>query len=285
MFHPPGGGQTPPGREGHTLPRTVPAAASSPAGTVASGVAAALAGAGCIAAEAEAAEVLSAAGGDPARLAALVARRVAGEPLAWVVGATTFCGHRLSVDPGVYGPRPHSEALAERAVARLPAAGTAVDLCTGSGAVAAVLGRARPAARVIGVDLDPRAVACARANGVEAHEGDLFAAVPAALRGAVDVVVGVLPYVPTDALALLPRDVRAHEPALALDGGPDGLALLRRAVAEAPAWLRPGGTLLLELGGEQADLLAPALAAASLEVREVLLDAEGDARAVEVVSR
>ena len=110
---------------------------------------------------------------------------------------------KVRVDPWVYVPRWHSEELARRAVERLPVDGTAVDLCTGSGAIARVLTTARPGARVVASDVDARAVACARTNGVEAYAGDLFVPLPQTLEGRVDVVVAVVPYVPTHELPLL----------------------------------------------------------------------------------
>jgi release factor glutamine methyltransferase len=167
---------------------------------------------------------------------------------------------RLTVEPGVYVPRPFTEALARRAASLLPSDGVAVDLCTGSGAVAAVLGAAEPAATVLATDLDEAAVACARRNGVDARLGDLFAPVPPELRGRVDVVTAVTPYVPTAELHLLPRDVVAFEPHAALDGGPDGRTLLERVVRSAPAWLVPGGHLILELGGDEADPVSALMA-------------------------
>ncbi|MCU1487765.1 MAG: methyltransferase [Actinomycetia bacterium] len=195
-----------------------------------------------MAAEAEAAELV-AVGADEA----MVARRERGEPLAWVTGSTLFCGRRVRVRPGVYVPRVQTEELAVRAAAALPPGGRAVDLCTGAGAVAAHLRAEVPTAVVLGVDVDPAAAACARSNGVPAVVADL----DAPLRGTFDVVTAVAPYVPTPALALLPADVQRHEPRLALDGGDDGLDLVRRVVDAAVRLLRPGGALLLELGGEQ----------------------------------
>ncbi|MGH9090232.1 MAG: methyltransferase, partial [Acidimicrobiales bacterium] len=167
----------------------------------------------------------------------------------------------------------------------LPARGVAVDVCTGTGALAVAMGAARPGARVVATDVDPLAVASARANGVEAYHGDLLAPVPAALPGRVDVVIGVVPYVPTGALGLLPRDTLAYEPVLAYDGGPDGAAVLRRVVAGASSALRPGGALLLELGGHQADLLAPDLARHGFDGVTVLRDGDGDVRGVEATLR
>jgi release factor glutamine methyltransferase len=233
-----------------------------------------------VAPDEEAAELVAAAAGDPDLLGTLVDRRCGGEPLAWVVGGVDFCGHRILVDPGVYVPRWQSEPLARRAAAHLPDRGVAVDAATGSGALAVHLARTRPGATVVATDLDPRAVACARANGVDARRGDLLDPVPDALRGRVDVVVAVVPYVPTGSLRLLPRDVLDHEPRTALDGGPAGIDVLIRLVATAPAVLRPGGRLLCELGGDQADHLAPELRRWGFGDTEVLVDDEGDVRGV-----
>lgn len=237
--------------------------------------------AGFVAADEEAAELLDCAGGDAEVLDALVARRLTGEPLAWITGTVTFCGIEVRVAPGVYVPRWHSEPLARRAASRLPPDGVAVDLCTGTGAVARVLREARPSARVVGTDIDERAVACARSNGVEAHVGDLFAPVPDELRGRVDVVVGIVPYVPTAGLEYLQRDTLTFESSRSYDGGPDGMALVRRAVHDAGAFLRPGGTILLEVGADQPDLLAADLAGAGYGPVGVLTDEDGDVRGVE----
>src|SRR3989442_8671298 len=131
--------------------------------------------AGFIAAEAEARELVARAAGDGELLDSLVARRLTGEPLAWITGTVSFCGVEIRVDPGVYVPRWQSEPLARRAVGCLPATGVAIDLCTGSGAIARTLMTQRPAARVVASDIDARAVACAAANGVDVYQGDLFA--------------------------------------------------------------------------------------------------------------
>jgi release factor glutamine methyltransferase len=244
-------------------------------------LAALLARAGCVAAEEEAAELSAAAGGDPSVLRALAERRVDGEPLAWITGHADFGGLSLRVDPGVYVPRWQSLPLARRAARRLPDGGTAVDLCTGSGAVAAVLRAERPAARVVATDTDLRAVACARSNGVGAYVGDLFTGVPAACRGATDVVVAVVPYVPTPELHVLPRDTLRFEDASHYDGGPDGTDLLRRVAADALPFLRRGGALLLELGGQQADLLNPVLERLGYRSLGAWCDEDGDVRGLE----
>jgi len=245
------------------------------------GLTALLEEAGFVAADEEAEDLLDRAAGNGELLDALVARRLTGEPIAWITGRVTFAGLQVRVDPGVYVPRWHTEALARRAVARLPGHGVAVDLCTGTGAVAAVLRAAHPDARVVATDVDPLAVACAAANGVEAYAGDLFAPLPEELRGMVDVVVGVVPYVPTPDLPLLQRDTFAFESARAYDGGTDGADVLRRVIADSPAFLRPGGALLLELGGDQADLLASDLERLGFTDVVPLLDEEDDVRGIE----
>jgi release factor glutamine methyltransferase len=240
-----------------------------------------LSGAGFVAPEEEADEILLAAAGDGERLGALLARRLTGEPLEWVVGRMSFCDLEIRVDQGVYVPRRQSQALAARAAAHLPAGGTAIDLCTGAGAIAKVLAATDPRARVVASDLDPRAVACARSNGVEAYEGDLFTPLPDGLVGTVDVVVGVVPYVPTPALPLLHHDALAFESRSSYDGGPDGADLLRRALAESPRFLRPGGVVLLELGGEQADLLHDDLERLGYGDLTVRRDEDDDVRGIE----
>jgi release factor glutamine methyltransferase len=240
-----------------------------------------LAAAGFLSAREEEQELRRAAADDDRLLAALAERRLAGEPLAWIVGSAGFCGLRVRVEPGVYVPRPHTQALALRAAALVPAHGIAVDVCTGSGAVAAVLADRRPGATVLATDADERAVACARANGVDARLGDLFAPLPAAVRGRVDVVTAVVPYVPTRELRSLQRDTFAFESALAYDGGPDGTVILRRALAGAAGVLRTGGTALLELGGDQADLLADHVGLLGFAVTSILADEDGDVRGIE----
>ena len=139
----------------------------------------------------------------------------------------------------------------------------------------------RPRARVVACDVDERAVACATANGVEAYCGDLFAPLPRTLEGAVDVVVGVVPYVPTPALPLLQRDTFAFEPPLSYDGGGDGTEILRRVLTGSPRFLRRGGALLIELGGEQADALGDDLARLGYADVSVLVDEDGDVRGIE----
>ena len=237
--------------------------------------------AGFIAADEEARELVARAAGDGELLDSLVARRLTGEPLAWIIGKVAFCGVEIRVDLGVYVPRWQSEPLARRAVECLPATGIAIDLCTGSGAIAKILATNRPAARVVASDIDGLAVACAAANGVEVYRGDLFGPLPRGVEGRVDVVVGVVPYVPTPELPMLQRDTFAFESTLAYDGGPDGTDILKRVLRESRRFLRPGGTLLLELGGGQADGLRGELAPLGYVDVTVLMDEDDDVRGIE----
>jgi len=146
-----------------------------------------------------------------------------------------------------------------------------VDLCCGAGAVGAALAAAVSQLEVHAVDIDPAAAACARRNlegfGGRVYEGDLFDPLPPALRGRVAIIVANVPYVPTDEMRLLPAEARAHEPRVALDGGPDGLDLLRRVAAGAPAWLAPGGHLLIETSERQAPSAVAAFVASGLRAR------------------
>ena len=139
-------------------------------------------------------------------------------------------------------------------------------------------------ARVVATDLDERAVACAKANGVEAYRGDLFAPLPPGLDGRVDVVAAVVPYVPTSDLALLQRDTFAFESALSYDGGQDGTDVLRRVIAGCPRYLRRDGALLLELGGTRPTCCAEPLARLGFVAVAVLADVDGDVRGIEATS-
>jgi release factor glutamine methyltransferase len=240
-------------------------------------VVARLTAAGCIAAEEEAAELVTAAP-DAATIEVWLRRREEGEPLAWIIGSLEFCGHRLQVDPGVYVPRFQTEDLAHRAAALLPDRGRAVDLCTGAGAIAVHLMVQVPTARVVGIDIDVAAAKCARRNGVRVVVGDLDAPIGAAHT--FDLVTAVAPYVPTGDIRFLPRDVQRYEPRLALDGGLDGLALVRRVVAGAGRLLRPGGWLLIEVGGSQDALLRQTLAAHGFDQVGPWRDEDDDLRYV-----
>lgn len=242
-----------------------------------------LARAGCVAADEEAAELLAAADGERSTLVSLVHRRLRGEPLAWVTGHAAFGELIVTVNPGTYVPRWQSLELAGRAAARLPEHGLGIDLCTGSGAIAAAMRLRRPSARIVGTDIDPGAIACARANGVEALRGDLFDPIPSDFEGATDVVVAVVPYVPTSALQYLPHDARAYELPSHYHGGADGTDVLRRVVTGAPRFLRPGGALLLEVGGEQAELVSMQMRDFGYGQINVWADEDGDVRGIEAM--
>jgi release factor glutamine methyltransferase len=239
-----------------------------------SAVVAKLRAAGCVFAEDEA-QLLMSAATTPASLSAMVDRRAAGEPLEHILGWAEFCGLRIAVSPGVFIPRRRTEFLVGRAAALArrpgPAPVVVVDLCCGSGAVGAALAATLGQAELHAADLDPAAVCCARRNvaaaGGRVYEGDLYGPLPAALTGRVDILVANAPYVPTGGLALLPAEARTHEPRLALDGGADGLDILRRVVAGAPRWLAPGGHLLFETSERQAPQITEAVARSGLVPR------------------
>ncbi|HLU73288.1 MAG TPA: putative protein N(5)-glutamine methyltransferase [Nonomuraea sp.] len=227
--------------------------------------------AGCVFAEDEA-RLLAGAAATPEALARLVERRAAGEPLEHVLGWARFGGLRVRVDPGVFVPRPRTEFLAEQAIAAAPAGvPVVVDLCCGSGALGAVVAAALGEVELHAADIDPAAVACARRNlpGARVHEGDLYDPLPDDLRGRVDLLLANVPYVPTDEIPLLPAEARLHEARVALDGGGDGLEVLRRVAAGAGQWLAPGGRLLFETGERQAAHAVAAIARHGLRARVV----------------
>jgi release factor glutamine methyltransferase len=236
-----------------------------------------LVAAGCVAAVDEATELLAAAPDEPT-LEAWLRRREQGEPPAWITRRVEFCGRTLHLEPGVYVPRSQSEELARRAAGLLPKHGRAVDLCTGAGGLAAYLRAQVPTAAVVGTDLDPRAAVCARHNGVLTAVGDLAA--PLRAVQVFDVVTAVAPYVPTGELRLLPADVQRYEPRVALDGGADGLDVVRRVVAAGASVLRPGGWLLVELGGDQDGAITPTLAARGFDCVTPWCDDNGDLRGI-----
>ena len=197
----------------------------------------------------------------------MVDRRVAGEPLEQVVGWAEFCGLRIGVRPGVFVPRHRSELLVTEAAAVTGAGDVVVDMCCGSGAIGAAIAHMLPGIDLHSADLDAVAVACARGNleGIgSVYCGDLFDALPASLRGRVDVAVANVPYVPTLDIRFLPREARDHEPLHALDGGEDGLNVLRRLAAAAPAWLAPEGHLLVETSDRQAAIATAVMTASGL---------------------
>lgn len=228
---------------------------------------AALRAAGCVFAEEEAG-LLVAAAGTRAELAELVRRRAEGLPLEVLLGWAEFCGLRVAVEPGVFVPRRRTEFLVAQAVTRARAGSVVLDLCCGTGAVAMAIAAAVGRLELHAVDIDPVAVGCARRNlaplSAQVYAGDLYHPLPAALRGRVEVMVVNAPYVPTDAIELMPAEARDHEPRVALDGGPDGVGVHRRVAAGARRWLAPGASLLIETSVDQAVRTAEAVTDAGL---------------------
>ncbi|WP_229860759.1 putative protein N(5)-glutamine methyltransferase [Streptomyces litmocidini] len=207
----------------------------------------------------------------PAELDLMVERRASGLPLEHVVGWAEFAGLRIEVDAGVFVPRRRTEFLVGHAVELARPGAVCVDLCCGSGAAGAVLLAGVEGARVHASDVEPAAVRCARRNveprGGRVYEGDLFAPLPRELRGRVEVLVANVPYVPTGEIGLLPPEARDHEPLVTLDGGADGLDVLRRVAGEAPEWLAPGGHLLVETSERQTEAALAVMSAAGLAPR------------------
>jgi release factor glutamine methyltransferase len=250
--------------------------------------------AGCVFAEDEA-RLLTSAARNPADLAAMVDRRVAGLPLEHVIGWAEFCELRIAVDPGVFVPRRRTEFLVRQATDlglraarpasadRTPPRPVVVDLCCGSGALGVALAAALGPVELHAADLDPVAVRCARRNvgaaGGQVYEGDLYEPLPASLRGRVDILLANVPYVPTGEIGLLPAEAREYEARVALDGGADGLDVLRRVAADAPLWLAPGGGLLVETSPAQAPQAVAAFARSGLAPR-VITSAELNATVV-----
>ncbi len=210
-----------------------------------------------------------------AMLRDLVKRRRAHEPIAYLRGEREFYGRRFRVDKRVLVPRPETEVLVDVALARtrsLSMSMRALDLCTGSGCVAITLARQRPTSKVHATDVSEDALAVARdnahrlgASNVAFAPGDLFDAVRALVANPrvrrwggppFDLITANPPYIASGEIPTLQIDVRAFEPHLALDGGEDGLALVRRIVSEAPELLAPGGVLAMEIGAGQAPAVA-----------------------------
>jgi release factor glutamine methyltransferase len=247
--------------------------------------------AGCVFAEDEA-DLLLSAGLAPNELLNAVQRRADGFPLEHILGWAEFCGLRIRVEPGVFVPRRRTELLVREAAALLGAAFTeplpsappvVVDLCCGSGAVGTAMAALVPGIEVHASDVDPAAVRCARLNvvpvGGVVHEGDLYSALPPRLRGNIEILAVNAPYVPTASISSMPHEARVHEPRVSLDGGPDGLDIQRRVIAEAAAWLSPGGHLLVETSRLQAPVTAAAMIGGGLSPR-IATSAELDATAV-----
>jgi release factor glutamine methyltransferase len=210
---------------------------------------------GCVFAEEEAAEIRRVVGADEKRADASVAARANGIPLEHALGTALFAGIEVEVGPGVFIPRTRAETLVDAAVAARPDACVIVDLGTGSGAIAAALATRLPLAEVHATDLDPHALTFARRNatryGFTMREGDWWDALPLDVQGRVDLAVAYLPHVPTARLADISGDYRAHEPDLAVAGGPDGLDPLRQVIAGLDTWLAAEGVLVTLVAEEQ----------------------------------
>ena len=222
--------------------------------------------AGCVFAEDEAQLLLDQAA-SPADLESMVDRRAAGEPLEQILGWALFRGLRIAVEPGVFVPRRRTELLVELAVSLLGTGSIVVDLCCGSGAIGAAIADAVDNLDLYAVDVDPAAVRCARRNvppTARVYQGDLYGPLPPTLKHRVRVLAANVPYVPSDEIANMPPEARDHEPRSALDGGADGLDILRRVAADAAAWLAPGGHLLIETSERQASYAMEVFAAAGL---------------------
>lgn len=226
--------------------------------------------AGCVFAEDEA-ELLVTAAASPAALSSMVDRRVAGEPLEYIVGWAEFRGLRIAVEPGVFVPRHRTEFLVDQASALVSPGGVVVDLCCGTGAIGVATVAGMSDFSLYAADIDPAATQCARRNvepvGGRVCQGDLYDALPPEIRGQVDVLLVNAPYVPTEHIGMMPPEARDHEARVALDGGSDGLEMHRRVAADAAAWLRPGGHVLIETSVGQAASTERLLAAAGLETR------------------
>lgn len=248
--------------------------------------------AGCVFAEDEAVLLIETAR-SPEELASMLARRVAGEPLEVVVGWASFCGLQIEIDAGVFVPRLRTEFLVDESARLvelvrlvLPSGEPVVivDLCCGSGALGVALAETlHLPVELYATDIEPRAVACARRNvdvvGGTVLEGDLDAPLPDHLLGRVEVMLANVPYVPSEAIARMPVEAREHEPRVTLDGGLDGLDVLRRVAALAPRWLVPGGHLLVETSEAQAADACAVFEAAGLSAR-VAVDPDREATAI-----
>lgn len=239
---------------------------------------------GSVFAEEEAA-LLVAEGTNPDRLEQTTARRVAGEPLEQIVGWAAFDGMRFVVEPGVFIPRHRSEFLVQRAASLGRLSAVVLDLCCGIGALGLAVRARLGDAELHSADLDPAEVRCARRNvgsNGRVYEGDLYDPLPHSLRGRVELLLANAPYVPSGELRLMPAEAREHERPLALDGGTDGLAVHRRVIAGAPAWLAPGGRMLIELSAEQAVVAASLMREVGLRA-EIVSDEEDDDDEITVV--
>ncbi len=224
--------------------------------------------------------------------AALINERCKGRPIQYVLGSANFYGIDLAVDERVLIPRPETEFLAEEAIAFLKERPfpKAMDLCTGSGAIAAAVAANVPNVKVIATDMSPKAFMLARVNlrpyqNVKVLRGDLFEALP---EGELpfDAILTNPPYIPAEVIPTLSREVKDYEPRMALDGGADGLDIIRRIIKEAPEHLKSGGMLLMEIGHDQgtAAIDLSAQTGAYREAR-IIKDLEGHDRILRALKR
>ncbi|MBR4530459.1 MAG: peptide chain release factor N(5)-glutamine methyltransferase [Lachnospiraceae bacterium] len=224
--------------------------------------------------------------GQAARCEELLGRREQGEPMAYLTGRQEFMGLEFHVGPAVLIPRADTETLAEEALRHLHDGMRILDLCTGSGAVALSLLHYSNDTTAMATDIDAAALAAAGENAaalglaerVRFSETDLFP--PEAEREAYDLITANPPYIPTGEIGSLMRDVRDHEPRIALDGGADGLAFYRRITAQAPAWLHNDGWLLVEIGYDQGESVRRMFEEAGFHAVEVVQDLGGHDRVV-----
>ena len=194
----------------------------------------------------------------------LVKRRSEGIPLQHILGTAEFCGHTFTCDARGLIPRPETEQLVELILKSSPDAASILDVGTGSGVIAISLALARPTAKVSACDLLPAALSLAQENAARHQLGDRIAFFQSDLLAATSdtfaVIAANLPYIPTADISDLSREVQ-KDPLTALDGGPDGLVLVERLVAEAKSRLVPGGLIALEIGHDQAERVMALLAA------------------------
>lgn len=220
----------------------------------------------------------------------LVKRRVQREPVAYLVGHREFFSLDFLVEPGVFIPRPETETLVIKTLDRIAglSASRVLDLCTGSGCVAITVAVREPRARVTAIERNEIPLRVSRKNAerhqtrdrVQILSGDLFSALPAECPP-FDVIVSNPPYVTTAEIATLPPEVQAHEPHAALDGGADGLDVIRHILETAPAYLKPGGWVLLEMDPSQIQPVLELAAHSGIwEPREVYEDLHGRQRCV-----
>ena len=214
------------------------------------------------------------------QLELMVSQRLAGLPIEHIVGWADFYGQRIVVEPGVFIPRRRTEFLAQQAIQLTKSGDIVLDLGCGTGALGLVVAQSASDTQLHATDIELAAVDCAHRNldpiGGHVYQGNLFDSLPQTLHGHINILLANMPYVPTEAIATLPVEVRLYEPAITLDGGADGLDLHRRVVAQAGEWLATGGHLFIETSERQAPTMIAILAQHGL-VPHIAHDPELDA--------